>query len=131
MEALKEKEADKAKEARGPVNDVGSKSRLSFLPEVRRKSSDQNVIIDEQLFRQMQQTKKQNQHQYELLQEQEGELREQENGILGKLEGLAPDKSIKNIWIIKPGENTNRGVGITVETDVNEIKNIINTEGGG
>jgi hypothetical protein len=76
MEALKEKEADKAKEARGPVNDVGSKSRLSFLPEVRRKSSDQNVIIDEQLFRQMQQTKKQNQHQYELLQEQEGELRE-------------------------------------------------------
>ena len=30
-----------------------------------------------------------------------------------------------NIWIIKPGENTNRGVGISVSRDINEIKGLI------
>lgn len=30
-----------------------------------------------------------------------------------------------NIWIIKPGENTNRGHGISVSKDYNEITNII------
>ena len=54
MDKLKEKEAEKAKEARLIANEAGQKSRMSFLPEVRRKSSDQNVIIDEQLFWQMQ-----------------------------------------------------------------------------
>lgn len=33
----------------------------------------------------------------------------------------------KNIWIIKPGENTNRGNGITVCNKLNEIKSILNT----
>lgn len=81
MDKLKEKEAEKAKETRAMANEAGSKSRLSFLPEVRRKSSDQNVIIDEQLFWQMQQTKKQNQQQYEKFQEEENELRAQEEKI--------------------------------------------------
>jgi tubulin--tyrosine ligase len=31
----------------------------------------------------------------------------------------------KNIWIIKPGENTNRGVGIQVAKEFNEIRDII------
>lgn len=31
----------------------------------------------------------------------------------------------KNIWIIKPGENTNRGNGIMVSKDYEEIKAII------
>ena len=31
----------------------------------------------------------------------------------------------KNIWIIKPGENTNRGVGISVSKDYNEITSLI------
>jgi hypothetical protein len=31
----------------------------------------------------------------------------------------------KNIWIIKPGEYTNRGIGITVAKELNDIKNII------
>jgi hypothetical protein len=31
----------------------------------------------------------------------------------------------KNIWIIKPGENTNRGVGIQVAQKFDEIKDII------
>lgn len=31
-------------------------------------------------------------------------------------------KKCKNIWIIKPAENTNRGNGIFVSRDMNEIK---------
>jgi hypothetical protein len=31
----------------------------------------------------------------------------------------------KNIWIIKPGENTNRGHGIQVAKEFDEIKSII------
>jgi len=26
------------------------------------------------------------------------------------------------MWIVKPGENTNRGTGISVQTKVNDIK---------
>lgn len=45
---------------------------------------------------------------------------------------VSVDKSEKdlkfqqNIWIIKPGENTNRGHGINVTSSLNEIKQIIN-----
>ena len=39
-------------------------------------------------------------------------------------------KSIKNIWIIKPGENTNRGVGISVLTKLSEIKSKLNSRSG-
>ena len=31
----------------------------------------------------------------------------------------------KNTWIIKPGENTNRGVGITVVKTLKDVQNII------
>lgn len=31
----------------------------------------------------------------------------------------------QNIWIIKPGENTNRGTGIEVRKELNEIKYLI------
>jgi Tubulin-tyrosine ligase family len=31
----------------------------------------------------------------------------------------------RNIWIVKPGENTNRGHGIEVCSDLNEIRNIV------
>lgn len=31
----------------------------------------------------------------------------------------------RNIWIIKPGENTNRGQGITVMKEFEEIKAIV------
>jgi hypothetical protein len=30
-----------------------------------------------------------------------------------------------NIWICKPGENTNRGVGITLFNTLKEIKSIV------
>jgi hypothetical protein len=41
-------------------------------------------------------------------------------------EGMAQESSKKNIWIVKPGENTNRGQGITVSKDIEEIIAIIN-----
>ncbi len=31
----------------------------------------------------------------------------------------------KNVWIIKPGENTNRGNGINVSSNMNEIRNLV------
>lgn len=34
-------------------------------------------------------------------------------------------KHRKNIWIIKPGENTNRGIGIRVEQDIERIKGLV------
>jgi hypothetical protein len=34
-------------------------------------------------------------------------------------------KMEKNVWIIKPGENTNRGNGIDVSSNMNEIKQLI------
>lgn len=38
----------------------------------------------------------------------------------------ARTKNSQNIWIIKPGENSNRGVGIQVANSLSEIKSIIN-----
>ena len=32
---------------------------------------------------------------------------------------------MKNLWIIKPGENTNRGFGIIVARDLTHIKELI------
>ena len=31
----------------------------------------------------------------------------------------------KDLWIVKPGENTNRGCGITVSRDLSQIKQLI------
>lgn len=38
---------------------------------------------------------------------------------------LANASTKRNIWIVKPGENTNRGQGITVLKDLDEIKALI------
>ena len=35
-------------------------------------------------------------------------------------------KSLPNVWIIKPGENSNRGCGIEVSDNFSEIKSLIN-----
>ena len=35
------------------------------------------------------------------------------------------EKDTHNIWILKPGENTNRGVGIQVAKDMHDIETII------
>lgn len=33
---------------------------------------------------------------------------------------------LNNVYIIKPGEETNRGTGIIVESDLNQIKIVLN-----
>ena len=40
-------------------------------------------------------------------------------------------KNKSNIWIIKPGENTNRGCGIEVSKNLNEIQSMINSKATG
>ena len=45
-----------------------------------------------------------------------------------KLDNALKISNLRNMWILKPGENTNRGIGITVHTNVQEIKQIINSE---
>ncbi|CAD8073801.1 unnamed protein product [Paramecium sonneborni] len=42
---------------------------------------------------------------------------------------LAQDKDIKNIWIIKPGEDSNRGNGIKVTNQISEIISHISQQG--
>ena len=37
------------------------------------------------------------------------------------------EKALKNIWIVKPGENTNRGTGISVCSSLEEVKSQVNT----
>ena len=39
-----------------------------------------------------------------------------------KLDNALKISNLRNMWILKPGENTNRGIGITVHTNVQEIK---------
>jgi hypothetical protein len=39
---------------------------------------------------------------------------------------IGQDETQKNIWILKPGENTNRGCGITVCKDLNAVKDVLN-----
>ena len=43
-----------------------------------------------------------------------------------KKQNQDPSKKSKNIWIIKPGEGTNRGNGITVMQEIPEIRQLIN-----
>ncbi len=37
----------------------------------------------------------------------------------------------KNVWIVKPGENTNRGIGINVSSSLPEIKSLVSQPGSG
>ena len=57
------------------------------------------------------------------------EFKKYEQEDKDKIEQVAKDKKIKpkpkNIWIIKPGENTNRGSGINVWNTMEQIKNIV------
>lgn len=43
--------------------------------------------------------------------------------VIAQKESKEPTKG--NIWIVKPGENTNRGNGISVCSKLREIKNIV------
>lgn len=48
--------------------------------------------------------------------------------LMQRIENDSEPKKIKNIWIIKPGEITNRGNGIKVSEDLNEIMQILNSK---
>ena len=45
-----------------------------------------------------------------------------------KKPGASKPKKRRNIWLVKPGENTNRGTGIMVSESLEEIKEIIRSE---
>ncbi len=57
-------------------------------------------------------------------QEEEGSTEEQEEGE-EQLGIFVP----RNIWIIKPGENSNRGTGIRVVSTLREVTQEINSYG--
>jgi hypothetical protein len=40
-------------------------------------------------------------------------------------ESMSPDPKARNIWIVKPGENTNRGTGISVLSDLGDIRRLV------
>lgn len=42
-----------------------------------------------------------------------------------EMESMASSQKIHNVWIVKPGELTNRGKGIIVCFSLDEIKNIV------
>lgn len=49
--------------------------------------------------------------------------------VFNKHEKLKKRKKCKNLWIVKPAENSNRGNGIQVVKSLSEIKSIINDKG--
>lgn len=53
------------------------------------------------------------------------EDKEEYQKFVNTYQRVANEKYCDNIWIIKPGENTNRGNGITISKDLTEITNII------
>ncbi|EAS00525.2 tubulin-tyrosine ligase family protein (macronuclear) [Tetrahymena thermophila SB210] len=61
----------------------------------------------------------------------EGQMQENEK-LRQKIDAeklnIEKPKQIKNVWIIKPGEATNRGNGIQVASDLQSIQNIVNTK---
>ena len=67
---------------------------------------------------------KRNQIEIDLEREQRTKLRVQTllTEIKHKLDKTQKIKQLKNIWIVKPGENTNRGVGISVQTKSSDIR---------
>ena len=97
-----------------------------MFPDVKGRNND--IIIDEQLLRKMQIKKKQVLIEQDRLQCEKRKSTRQLLQIRRSLEKLHTVKNTKNIWIVKPGENTNRGVGISVQTKINDIKQIVNSE---
>lgn len=61
----------------------------------------------------------------------DGSSDEDDNSKSKKKENIKKEQCTKNIWIVKPGENTNRGNGITVTDSLREIDKIIKRKNGG
>jgi hypothetical protein len=45
--------------------------------------------------------------------------------FLNEFTRLSKNKSLQNIWIVKPGENSNRGTGIDVFNDARRLKFLV------
>lgn len=61
----------------------------------------------------------------------EGLEDQQYKQFLAQFDSLQSVKKCKNIWIVKPGENTNRGHGITVAKSIETIKQLVSQSGSG
>ena len=48
--------------------------------------------------------------------------------LINSSSGEVNNKTYKNVWILKPGENSNRGNGISISDNINEINNYIKDE---
>jgi len=60
----------------------------------------------------------------------EVEIQEQEKLLQENKEAKKTVKKLRNLWIVKPGENTNRGIGIHVCNELSQINEIIATTEG-
>jgi len=60
----------------------------------------------------------------ECYKEREREIQEQETA---EEKGKNNNKKARNLWIVKPGENTNKGKGISLMNDLEEIKEFISS----
>ena len=87
-----------------------------------------DITIDENLVEKLKEKKKESLEDIERQERTKKRIIQLRDEITEKLDKVNNVKSMKNIWILKPGENTNRGVGITVHTKLAEIKEIINAE---
>jgi len=60
----------------------------------------------------------------------EQEIQEQEKVLAENKEAKKNVKKLRNLWIVKPGENTNRGVGIHVCNELSQINELVATTEG-
>ena len=60
----------------------------------------------------------------------EQEIQEQEKMLAENKEAKKNVKKLRNLWIVKPGENTNRGVGIHVCNELSQINELVATTEG-
>ena len=49
------------------------------------------------------------------------------DGQFLEFEGKFKEEKGQNVWIVKPGENTNRGNGITVCKELNQIVSLVDS----
>jgi hypothetical protein len=86
------------------------------------------VVINQKLVEKLKEKKQETIDDLEKFIMKKRKLLSQKEDLQQKMTSIDSMKNLKNIWIVKPGENTNRGVDISVHTKVSEIKEIINAE---
>jgi hypothetical protein len=94
-----------------------AKKEIKLKAQIESIQKDMQLASQSALFSSFNQTSKDE----EIAAKQKEELKT----LKAKLVKCEIKQQIKNIWIVKPGENTNRGTGITVESDLSEITRLI------